>query len=411
MKGVFVNRFFYPDHSATSQILSDLAFFLAETGYQVQVVTSRLAYGDPGAALPAQELVGGVRIQRVWTSRFGRDFLPGRALDYLTFYLSATWALFRLVRRDDLVVAKTDPPLISVPAGWVAALRGARLVNWLQDLFPEVAAELGMGLARGLVGRLLMQVRNHSLRRAVTNVAIGQRMMTRLVAQGGDRARVCVIHNWADGERIRPRDPEGQPLRAEWGLSGKFVIGYSGNLGRAHEYATLLGAAERLRADPNIVFLFVGGGALMPSLKAEVRALGLSNVLFRPYQPRERLAESLGVADVHLVVLRPELEGLIVPSKLYGIPGGLAAWRPTLNVGSPQGEVAESIRDAEAGFTTEIGDVDALARRIRHLKGDADLRRRMGENARRLFDGRFSKARAMGEWDDLLRGLEPEARS
>jgi len=407
VKVVFVNRFFYPDHSATSQILSDLAFFLAERGYPVHVVTSRQRYGDPGAVLPALESVRGVQAHRIWTSRFGRHFLPGRALDYLTFYLSATWALLRLVRRRDLLVAKTDPPLISVPAGWVAALRGARLINWLQDLFPEVAAELGVRLARGVVGRLLARIRNHSLHRAVMNVAIGERMRMRLVTQGLDGGRVRVIHNWADGGQIRPQDSERQPLKAEWGLSGKFVVGYSGNLGRAHEYATLLGAALRLVGDPEISFLFIGGGALVQPLKANIRALGLSNVQFRPYQPRQRLAESLGVADVHLVVLRPALEGLIVPSKLYGI---MAAGRPILNVGSPEGEVAEMVRDAEAGFTVEIGDADGLIRRVQELKKDADLCRRMGENARRVLDERFSKERALRAWEEMLRGLGLEAR-
>jgi len=151
-KLIFVNRFFFPDHSATSQMVSDLAFALAAAGFDVQVVTSRLRYDDPAAELPGREAIAGVQVHRVRTTRFGRHLLPGRALDYLTFYLSAAWRLFRLLRRGDVVVAKTDPPLISVPVGWVAGLRGARLVNWLQDLFPEVAAALGIRLARGTAG-------------------------------------------------------------------------------------------------------------------------------------------------------------------------------------------------------------------------------------------------------------------
>ena len=126
MKHIVINRFFYPDHSATSQLLSDLAFHLAEGGHRVCVVASRQRYDDPGARLASRETVEGVGVYRVWTSRFGRRFLPGRAVDYLTFYLSATFRLWWLARRGDVVVVKTDPPLVSVVAGWVGCDPGVR---------------------------------------------------------------------------------------------------------------------------------------------------------------------------------------------------------------------------------------------------------------------------------------------
>jgi hypothetical protein len=136
---IFVNRFFFPDHSATSQLLSDLCFFLAGKGFQVHVVTSRQLYEDPEAELDTEEEVNGVKVHRVWTSRFGRTNLLLRAVDYLTFYLSAGYQLLLLVSRGNVIVAKTDPPLISVVAWLVARLKGAALINWLQDLYPEVA--------------------------------------------------------------------------------------------------------------------------------------------------------------------------------------------------------------------------------------------------------------------------------
>jgi len=163
MKSVFVNRYFYPDHSATSQLLSDLCFFLADKGFQVHVVTSRQLYEDPEAELAEEEEVNGVKVHRVWTSRFGRTHLLLRAVDYLTFYLSAGYKLLSLVSREDVIVAKTDPPLISVVAWLVAKLKGAMLINWLQDLYPEVAMALevrGMGLMSGV----LCSLRNLSLR-------------------------------------------------------------------------------------------------------------------------------------------------------------------------------------------------------------------------------------------------------
>src|SRR5690606_29000430 len=152
---VFLNRFFYPDLSATSQMLSDLAFGLAERGFDVQVITSRLCYDDPSARFPARETIRGVRVHRIWTSGFGRHNLWGRGIDYLSFYVSALRACRRTLKPGDILVAKTDPPMISVVGALAARLRGARLVNWLQDLFPEVAAAAGIRTAQGGTGRIL----------------------------------------------------------------------------------------------------------------------------------------------------------------------------------------------------------------------------------------------------------------
>ena len=127
MKTIFVNRFFYPDHSATSQLLTDLAFHLAKTKVATHVITSRQVYDDPNVTLPHQDFVQGVSVNRVWTARFGRQNLLGRTLDYLTFYFSAAWSLFVLLEPGDIVIAKTDPPLISVVVAWVAKIRGAKL--------------------------------------------------------------------------------------------------------------------------------------------------------------------------------------------------------------------------------------------------------------------------------------------
>ena len=160
MRVIFLNRYFYPDHSATSQMLSDLAFFLAGAGHEVCVVTSCQRYDDAAAGLPLRERIDGVEVHRVRTTRFGRDNLVGRAADYATFYLAAGWRLWRIARAGDVIVAKTDPPLISVVAWLIARWRGARLVNWVQDVFPEVAEALGVRALAGPQAGLLRRLRN-----------------------------------------------------------------------------------------------------------------------------------------------------------------------------------------------------------------------------------------------------------
>lgn len=405
---IFLNRYFHPDHSATSQMLSDLACGLSERGHEIRVIASRQCYDAPGKRLPARETVGGVEVFRVWTSRFGRAKLIGRSVDYATFYVSAVLMLWRLARAGDIIVAKTDPPMLSVVVAPIARWRGTRLVNWLQDLFPEVAEAIGLDRLQfpSVVYNALCVVRNWSLRSAAMNVALGDRMAERLAALGVTSDRVSIIQNWADGVLIEPVAAADNPLRHEWGLDGKFVVGYSGNLGRAHDYHTLLDAITRLEgATPDsaeIRWLFVGGGALHGAFVSELRARGLKSVIFKPYQSRDLLAQSLSAADVHLVQLRPELEGLIVPSKFYGIA---AAGRPTIFVGDRDGEIARVIQRNDLGYVTAQGDGAGLAAFVLALARDPDACRQIGARARRVCEKEFEKRIAIDRWELLLARL------
>ena len=255
MRIICLNRLFWPDHSATSQLLTDLAFHLAAkgtavtgnavTGTAVTVITGRQLYGDAQAVLAPLEVEQGVEIVRVWSTRFGRAGLPGRALDYVSFYLSALWVLLWRVQANDVVLAKTDPPMLSVVTALVARvkrMRGVRVhrVNWLQDLFPEVAQVAGIGIVRGAAGATLQRVRDWSLRGA-TNLVLGERMAAVLRVRG--ISGLIVMPNWADGAAIQPERAVANPLRVAWQLDGKFVIGYSGNLGRVHDADAIIGAS------------------------------------------------------------------------------------------------------------------------------------------------------------------------
>jgi glycosyltransferase involved in cell wall biosynthesis len=404
MKIILANRYFYPDESATSRMTTSLARALAEDGHAVHVLTGRKLHNNPASSLPPEEEVDGVKVHRLWTTRFGRDRLAGRMCDYATFHASAFFAFLRLARRGDVVVICTDPPMLSVTAMVPTRLTGAHMVNWVLDLFPEVAMDLGV-LGRGsLPARLSLWLRDLSLKAAAANVAPMERMAAYLEQRGVPAGRLAVIHHWSDGAAIKPIDAHDCVLRREWGLANKFVVGYSGNLGRAHEFDTILDAAASLAHRDDIAFLFVGGGYRRPWVEEEVKRRGLSNVIFKPLQPRERLAECLGVPDVHLVTLLPEMEPYIVPSKFYGIA---AAGRPTLFVGDPDGEIARVVNDAHCGAAFAIGEAEALASVIRNLAMSVPLRRNWGINARRVFDERFNEAGGVAEWRRLIRGLAP----
>lgn len=396
---VFVNRYFYPDLSATSQILTDLAFHLANTGAKVTVITGRRRYTDASATLVPRETINGVDVIRVATTGFGRSRLVGRAIDYLSFYVTALWRLARTIRRRDIVVAKTDPPLMSVVAALAVRLKGARQVNWLQDLFPEVAMVLAPDFVNGFIARIARRLRDWSLRQAELNVVLGDLMYERVLSLGVPVDRVRTIPNWTDDRAIVPVEHSDNPLRSEWDVADKFVVAYSGNLGRAHEFRTFMKAATRLNHRRDIVFLVIGGGAQMRNVRNFAAGFGLKNVLERPYQPRERLRYSLGVADLHVVSLKPALEGLIVPSKFYGIA---AAQRATVFIGDPNGEVGTLLRRFECGRSFDVGDDEGIAGFIERLADDRAECARMGVNARRALDQQWSQEQAFAQWRDAL---------
>jgi glycosyltransferase involved in cell wall biosynthesis len=207
-----------------------------------------------------------------------------------------------------------------------------------------------------------------------------------------------VIPNWADGQVIRPLVAGENRFRREHDLQGRFVVMYSGNLGVGHDIETPLRAARRLAAThPKVLFLFVGDGARRH--EAEALSRSATNVRFLPYQPRERLSESLSAADAHLVTLVPGAEGLVVPSKLYG---ALAAGRPILYVGPAACEVSCVVREGEVGWSGAGGDGDALARAIATLADNPTLAAALGHRARQLLEDKYDRRHAVRRWRELL---------
>ena len=407
---IFLNRFFYPDHAPTGELLAELAFALSQRGFSVTVITSRLHYETAAGTLPSRDYLNGVEVWRVWTSARGRQRLIGRTLDYLTFYLAAGWRAWRLTRSGDILVAMTDPPLLSIAISPIAWLKGAHLVNWLQDIFPEVAEALNIGGSLGRIAfRVMRPFRNLSLRMAATNVVVGEGMVPRLQTQGISPERIRVIQNWSDSAHIAPIVAGQSELRKDWAPNSRFIVGYAGNLGRTHDVVTIVDAMtlleERAKGSPaddlaaQIMFVFVGGGAQRARLEREVLQRRLTNVRIRPYQPRELLTETLGLANLHLVSLNPKLEGLIVPSKFYGIA---AAGRPTIFIGAADGEIARLIEEARCGFTVAPGDGTALMARILQLATDPELCASMGARARATFEQRWDKERAVEQWEEVL---------
>jgi glycosyltransferase involved in cell wall biosynthesis len=402
---VFFNRSYYPDFGSTGQLLTELCEDLvARFQYDVTVVA-----GMPLAAESAiapmtwrapvrRERHNGVDILRAWsTSRSTRRF-SGRLSNYLSYFISAGLASFRL-GRPDVIVALTDPPIVSLTAIAAARASGARFVFLCQDVFPEVARLLDDFQSR-TVEALLSRIGRRTVARASRIVALGETMKRRLVeTKQADPAKIRIIHNWEAGA-VRPGTKDNPFARAH-GLVDKFVVMHSGNIGLSQDVEALLDVAARLRDLPDVAIAIIGEGARKAALLDEAVRRGLRSVRFLPYQPKSQLSDSFATADVFIVSLKRGLAGFIVPSKVYGI---LAAGRPYVAAVDEDSEPALIAREHDCGVHVEPGDREALAAAIRRLHADPEERARLGENARAAAS-RYDRGRAVDAYRELFEEL------
>ena len=391
---IFVNRFYWPDETATGQLLTDLAESLARRGHEVQIIASR----PRGFSQSSPFVHHGVRVSHVGSARSGGGGVASKTLDFGTFLFGATWSLFRHVRRDTTVVAMTDPPLMAIAAWVVARLRGARLVHWVQDIYPELAIELAG--QRWL--RVAQPLRDRAWRAATHCVTLGEDMAGQLRRSGVPADRIEIVPNWAPVAIVPPEAREIDWLRAAWGLAEKFVVGYSGNLGRVHDLAPVIDVATALRGRVDIAFVFVGGGAQRMALEKTARERKLANVRFLPPQSRAILAAALAVPDVHFVTLRPGCAPLVFPSKLYGIA---AVGRPVIFVGPPNCDVARTVAGAGFGRVFARDQTAEMADAIAQLAGDPGERALLG-NAAARFAEKYGWEHAARAWHALLEPAE-----
>jgi glycosyltransferase involved in cell wall biosynthesis len=301
-----------------------------------------------------------------------------------------------------VVVCYTTPPFIGLVGILCRWLRGSRAVCWIMDLYPDLPVACGVMKPRGLVTGFFERINRCILRRSDVDVVLGRCMMDRVRAKGTPADRVAFIPVWADLSGLAPVAHEGNPYRARWAPAGEFLVMYSGNFGIGHDARTIIDAMVLLRDDPGVRFVFVGGGKRRAEVEAAVRTHCLSHVVLEPYAPREDLSRSLSAGDLHLISLREGVEGIMVPSKMYGI---MAVARPSVFVGHPTSEIARVLEESRSGVTIREGDAKGLADAILALRADVQRRRAMGEAGRAALAGRYDAQTSCRQWIDLLESL------
>lgn len=404
-----------PDVAPTGEVMTQIAEGLVARGHRLHIVTSLPWYqhhaiepGWGGRAIRHTDTEWG-RITRVHPFPTDKSNVPARALAFAGFTALSGMAGLVSRSRPDVVLAMSPP--LTLGAAGLAAAKAHRVpfVFNIQDVFPDVAVEVGAITNPQVIAAASWLERETYLRAdAVTVLSDDLRDNVAAKIAGrrgaaGSPDKVRVIPNFIDTEWIRPA-PKENAYRRDHGLVGKTVVMYAGNVGYSQSLELVLAAATHLVHDPDVVFVINGGGSARADL--EVRAAGLPNVRFVDMQPKDRLPEVAAAADVHVVPLRAGLARSSVPSKLYTI---LAAGRPVVASVDAGTEVARTVEGAGAGIAVPPDDPEAFSKAIERLvqaPGEAEA---MGLAGRRFVERWASPAAVAEAYDDLFTELAPDS--
>ena len=375
MRVLLLNLYYPPDTSATAKMAQTVVAALAEN-HDVTVLCGRPSY-DPTERRPwrlyQSEQSGRVRILRAGSSDYPRTQMKKRVFNYLSYvFLAVPRALFLPC---DLILAMTDPPFEGIVGAFVALLKRKPYVYNIRDLYPDMA--VGGSIVRpGLLARIWEKLHRWALRRATRVVVLGEDMRNRILSKGVNPSAVVVVR---DGTEIAPNNAPTPPLDPEVirAIRGnfRFVLLHAGNLGFYGAWDTLLTGVASL-TDDGIGLVFVGDGAQRQRLEAA--AANIPNVRFLPFFPSSKVSSVLAAADAHIITVKHGLEGVVVPSKMYGI---LAAGKPIVAVAPRECDVV-SLGEAK-GFsaTCDPGDPGGFSRLVRHLSLNPLTLEKMGRAA------------------------------
>ena len=404
---VILNQYYAPDVASTGHLLHELATDLAHREFAVKVLTCRPCYGPPETWKPCklEEMDEGVHVKRMVTTRYSKDRMLGRAINALTFIVPLTLRMLFGSKRRDVHLYTTNPPFLGSIGMVVSLLRRHRYVVLLHDAYPQLAVWVGKIKGKGFIDRVWHFLNKHTYRRAERTIVLCE-AAKKLVCDtyGVNPDRVHVIPNWADGTSLGPKPKAGNPFAVANGLVEPFVVMYSGNLGLYYEFETVLAAADKLRNE-NFKLVLIGAGGRRAWIAEQIQKMQLTNTTLLPYQPLEKLPDSLTACDSSLVTIAKGIEGISFPSKLYT---SLAVGKPILAISESPSELKDIVEGHGVGRWCELGDSDGLVEVIRTMMNDPERCAREGRAARELFERQYQKSISCGKYADVLRLASPD---
>jgi colanic acid biosynthesis glycosyl transferase WcaI len=397
---IFVLYHYLPPDDVVSAVhFGDLCVGLAERGWQVSGFPTVWGCRDESVRYASRDTWQNVRMCRLWRPRFRQSSGMGRLLNAMWMILRWSLLALRPKGRPDILLIGTDPILsVLVARFWKIVSPRTKIVHWCFDLYPEAAIADGLLAADGWFARLLDRLLRPAYRACSAIVDIGS-CMRHLLSKYPSAAKRMTRVPWALEEPDAPFaiDPAE---RAEVFGNTPLALLYSGSFGRAHSYRELLHLIERL-APSGAKLVFSVRGNREAELRKAVAEQGL-DIRFVPFANEDRLAARLSCPDVHVVSLRPEWTGMVVPSKFFG---ALSAGRPVLFAGSQESALGQWIRDYRVGWVLTPENVEEVASQLIRYAGAPEEQVAMQENCFRIYQRHFSRRIQIEEWHSMLHSL------
>lgn len=397
---LLLNRSFWPDIEATGQFLTELCQQLVKA-HKITVIAGLSYYIENenfvSKRLYSKELFEGIEIIRVHHTRFWKANITARLINWFSYCFLAFFTALKI--KPDLIIVCTDPPFLGIMIMILRRLKSIPFIYNCRDLYPDIAFGTGK-LKQGILSYIYDYLNKKSLSAARLVVSLGLSMEDKLKSKGIPKEHIRVIPDWVDTHLLKPVLKKDNPLLEKFGLKNRFIMMYSGNIGFSQDFSSALESLLRIKDSACLVF--IGEGAGKEDLKNEAKQLGLRNILFIPYQSKDMLSFSLGMADLHLVSLKKGLAGASVPSKVYGI---MATGRPYLAITDKESEPARLAKEHGCGLWAAPQDINAITHVINWAINHPDELEQMGKRGREIALKKFNKEIVIKEWLSVLESL------
>ncbi len=402
---VFIlTELYYPEDTSTGYYLTKITEFLSQN-QTVKVVTAPATIDFiPMPNYPSYEQRNSVKIWRCWGTKFNKNYFWGRAINELSRSFFIFLKACQLCQKDDLVIVITNPPVLPFFALLLKRLKKIKLVVLIHDLYPEVLVATDLLTPHSPITKLGQRMNQLLFKNATQIITIGRDMAQRIYhyLEYQHKEKIAIIPHWADLDLISPQFKESNLLLESLKLSDKFIILYSGNMGRTHPLEDIIDVAKKLNNDPSIHFIIAGKGHKRSFVEQQILHHQLTNVtLLNPY-PRSQLNILLNACDIAIVGLIRGMTGVSVPSRIYN---HLASGKPILAIAESSTEIAQIIREDSVGWVVSPANITELLYRIKWVEAHPKKCLQKGYQAVKIAQEKYSFATVIDNYQKLLSQL------
>jgi glycosyltransferase involved in cell wall biosynthesis len=400
-----VSELYYPELTSTGYFLTGIAEGLAST-YAVSVLCGQPSYWARGVRAPTREILHGADVHRCWATTFDKNKIFLKIINQITISASMFWsALFRL-RRGDIAIAVTNPPLLPYLMALACRLRGVHFILLTHDVYPEIFTRLGILKPQSIPVRLMDRASRWLYNNSDRIIVLGRDMRELAVNKLDSRKdRVVIATNWGDTEAVFPQLFCENRLLGKLNLEGRFVAEYCGNIGRTHGIEDIAESAELLTSNPEFHFLLIGWGAKKHWAIEQKQRRKLENLTILDPLPHEEFCDGLNACSVAIISFSSGMTGISVPSRMYNV---LAAGKPLIAVCDDDSELAAVVREEEIGWVVPPGRPELIVSALREAKANPERLHAMGDRARRAAEMKYTVDHVLQIYKDLIEGIKSE---